>query len=109
MVISSARVIWLISWATRCETGACEVTHGHEAASADVSEAALTADIEDEPAMARHLLRLTDPDERARWSEKSLRNAQRFSADKMIGEYIALYRALGHYLGVAGLWPRSAG
>src|SRR6478609_7510726 len=44
MVISSARVIWLISWATRCETGACEVTHGHEAASADVSEAAFTAE-----------------------------------------------------------------
>src|ERR1700759_2995842 len=44
MVISSARVIWLISWATRCETGACEVTQGHEAASADVSAAALTAE-----------------------------------------------------------------
>jgi hypothetical protein len=36
MLISSARLIWLISWATRCETGACDVTHGHEAASADV-------------------------------------------------------------------------
>ena len=43
MLISSARLIWLISWATRCETGACDVTHGHEAASADVSAEAWLA------------------------------------------------------------------
>jgi hypothetical protein len=39
MVISSARLIWLISWATRCEMGARDVTHGHEALAAEVSEA----------------------------------------------------------------------
>ena len=39
MLISSARLIWLISWATRCEMGACDVTHGHEAPAAEVSEA----------------------------------------------------------------------
>ena len=30
MVILSARLIWLISWATRCAMGAWEVTHGQE-------------------------------------------------------------------------------
>ncbi|MEO8440389.1 MAG: glycosyltransferase family 1 protein [Spartobacteria bacterium] len=58
-------------------------------------EAALTADVEDEPAMARALLGLTDPAERARWSDKSLLNAERFRAEKMIAGYIELYRSLG--------------
>ena len=57
--------------------------------------AALTADGEDEPAMARALLQLTDPAERARWSEKSSRNAERFRAEEMIARYIELYRSLG--------------
>jgi glycosyltransferase involved in cell wall biosynthesis len=61
-------------------------------------EAALIADVEDEAAMARALLRLTDPAERARWSEKSLHNAQRFSVEKMIVQYLALYRSLGAHL-----------
>src|SRR6266568_6733072 len=34
MEISSARLIWLISSATRCATGAREVTHGQEALAA---------------------------------------------------------------------------
>ncbi|MGH8095319.1 MAG: glycosyltransferase [Chthoniobacterales bacterium] len=58
-------------------------------------EAALTVPVDDEVAMARVLLRLTDPAERARWSEKSLRNAQRFSVEEMIAHYVALYRSLG--------------
>jgi glycosyltransferase involved in cell wall biosynthesis len=58
-------------------------------------EAALRANVADEPAMARAVLRLNNPVERAQWSEKSLRNAERFQAEKMISEYIALYRALG--------------
>ncbi len=58
-------------------------------------EAALTADVSDEATMAQSLLRLIDPAERARWSEKSLRNAERFHAEKMIGHYIELYRTLG--------------
>ena len=57
--------------------------------------AALTADGDDEPAMARALLQLTDPAERARWSEKSSRNAERFRAEEMIARYIKLYRSLG--------------
>ncbi len=58
-------------------------------------DAALTAEVDDEPAMARALLLLTDPAERARWSEKGVRNAERFRAEIMIGHYVELYRALG--------------
>ena len=58
-------------------------------------DAALIANVDDEPAMARVLVRLTDPAERARWSEKSLRNAERFRAEEMIARYIELYRSLG--------------
>ena len=58
-------------------------------------EAALTAKVEDEAAMARAILRLTDPAERARWSEKSVRNAERFKTEEMIARYIELYRTLG--------------
>jgi hypothetical protein len=41
---------------------------------------------------------LTDPAERAIWSEKSLRNAERFSATKMISRYIDIYRSTGAQL-----------
>jgi len=58
-------------------------------------DAALTAELEDEPAMARAVLRLLDPAERARWSAKGLQNVERFTAEKMIAQYIALYRSLG--------------
>ena len=58
-------------------------------------DAALTAPVEDEAAMARALLNLTDPTERACWSEKSLRNAQRFVADDPTAQYLALYHSLG--------------
>jgi glycosyltransferase involved in cell wall biosynthesis len=50
---------------------------------------------EDEAGFAEDLVRLTDADARARWSEKSLRNAERFSTEKMIAQYIAIYRSLG--------------
>ncbi len=58
-------------------------------------EAALFHDAHDEEGFAEDLLRLTDPEERATWSERSLHNAARFSADKMIGQYIDIYRRLG--------------
>jgi glycosyltransferase involved in cell wall biosynthesis len=58
-------------------------------------EAALFHDAHDEEGFAADLLRLTDPEERAIWSERSLRNAARFSVDKMIGHYIDIYRRLG--------------
>ena len=57
--------------------------------------AALVRDIDDEPGFASDILRLRDSGERERWSEKSLRNAEKFSAEKMIARYIELYRELG--------------
>jgi len=84
---------WPIIEAQAC---ACPVICADREPMADVGgDAALTAPIEDEAAMARALLRLSDPAERARWSEKSLRNAQRFVAGDPIAQYIALYRSLG--------------
>jgi glycosyltransferase involved in cell wall biosynthesis len=52
-------------------------------------------EVEDEEGFATDLLRLTNPEKRAIWSEGSLRNAERFSTDKMIGQYIDIYRGLG--------------
>ena len=58
-------------------------------------EAAITHDVDDEAGFARSILRLTDPAERERWSERSLENVQRFTAEEMIAKYISLYRTLG--------------
>jgi len=52
-------------------------------------------DVHDEQGFATDLLRMNDPAERAVWSEKSLRNAERFSANKMISRYIDIYRSMG--------------
>jgi glycosyltransferase involved in cell wall biosynthesis len=57
--------------------------------------AAIAHPVEDEAAFAADLLRLTDPAERARWSAKALENAKRFSTERMISEYLVLYRSLG--------------
>ncbi|MDQ3198747.1 MAG: glycosyltransferase family 4 protein [Verrucomicrobiota bacterium] len=78
------------------QTCGCPVICSDREPMSDVGgEAALTSKVDDEPAMARSLLRLTDPVERASWSEKSLRNADRFRAEAMIAQYIELYRSLG--------------
>lgn len=58
-------------------------------------DAGLYHAVEDEEGFAADLLRLTNPDARARWSERSLQNAQRFSRDRMIARYIDIYRELG--------------
>lgn len=57
--------------------------------------AALTQDVDDEAGFARSVLRLTDPTERALWSERSLENVKRFAAEDMIAKYVELYRKLG--------------
>jgi glycosyltransferase involved in cell wall biosynthesis len=59
------------------------------------SEAGLIHPAEDEEAFAAEIIRLTDPEDRARWSEKSLRNAQRFSIEKMTAEFISVYHRSG--------------
>jgi glycosyltransferase involved in cell wall biosynthesis len=84
---------WPIIEAQAC--GCPVICSNREPMSEVGGEAALTAEVDDEPAMARALLRLTDPAERARWSEKSLSNAERFRAEEMIAHYIELYRSLG--------------
>jgi glycosyltransferase involved in cell wall biosynthesis len=58
-------------------------------------DAGLFHDVDDEDGFAADLLRLTDPAERAKWSDRSLRNARRFSTGKMIAHYIDIYRSLG--------------
>jgi len=58
-------------------------------------DAGLFHDVNDGPGFAADLLRLNDPAERAPWSEKSLRNAERFSTQKMISRYIDIYRSIG--------------
>jgi glycosyltransferase involved in cell wall biosynthesis len=58
-------------------------------------EAGIFHDVNDEQGFAADLLHMNDPAERAVWSEKSLRNAERFSAQKMISRYIEIYRSMG--------------
>jgi glycosyltransferase involved in cell wall biosynthesis len=58
-------------------------------------DAGLFHDVSDEKGFAEDLLQLADPVRRAQWSEKSLRNASRFSTDEMIAHYIDIYRNLG--------------
>jgi glycosyltransferase involved in cell wall biosynthesis len=61
-------------------------------------DAGLFRDAADEAGFAADLLRLTDPAERATWSAKGLRNAERFSTAKMVSRYIDVYRSLGAQL-----------
>jgi len=61
-------------------------------------DAGLFHDPDDEAGFARDLLRLHDPAQRAIWSEKSLRNSERFSTSQMISHYIDIYRNLGAQL-----------
>jgi glycosyltransferase involved in cell wall biosynthesis len=58
-------------------------------------DAALLHDINDEVGFATDVLRLRDPAERERWSEKGLRNAERYRTEKMIARYVEVYRGLG--------------
>jgi glycosyltransferase involved in cell wall biosynthesis len=57
--------------------------------------AGLFHDATDEAGFATDILRLNDPAERSVWSDKGLRNAERFSIEKMISRYIDIYRSLG--------------
>lgn len=61
-------------------------------------DAGLFHNVDDEAGFAADLLRLSDPAERRIWSEKSLRNAERFSTTRMISQYIDIYRSLGAQL-----------
>jgi glycosyltransferase involved in cell wall biosynthesis len=63
-----------------------------------VGDAGLLHAPDDEAGFAADLLRLADPAQRAIWSEKSLRNAERFSTNRMVSQYIDIYRSLGAQL-----------
>ncbi|MEO5720550.1 MAG: glycosyltransferase family 1 protein [Chthoniobacterales bacterium] len=49
---------------------------------------------DDEAGFAQDLLRLTDAAEHADWSARALKNAQRFTTERMIANYRELYREL---------------
>ena len=84
---------WPIIEAQAC---GCPVICADREPMAEVAgDAGLRLEVEDEAAMARAVLSLTNPEERERWSEKSLQNVRRFDAEEMVAQYIALYRTLG--------------
>ncbi|HWM24997.1 MAG TPA: glycosyltransferase family 1 protein [Chthoniobacterales bacterium] len=84
---------WPIMEAQAC---GCPVICGDRAPLPEVAgDAGLIHPVEKEESFAAEIIRLTDPEERAKWSAKSLRNAQRFSPERMIAEYISAYRSSG--------------
>jgi ADP-heptose:LPS heptosyltransferase/glycosyltransferase involved in cell wall biosynthesis len=54
-------------------------------------EAGLLREVDDENGFATDILRLTDPGERERWGQKSLANAQRFTIERMVQDYLRIY------------------
>ena len=87
---------WPIAEAQAC---GCPVITSDRAPMAEVAgDAGLIHSLDDEEAFAADIVRLSDPAERAKWSEKSLRNAERFSTERMIAEYIAAYRRVAPQL-----------
>lgn len=87
---------WPIAEAQAC---GCPVICSDSGPMPDVAgEAGLIHSVEDEAAFAENVLRLSNPDERRIWSEKSLRNAERFTTTRMIAEYVEVYRNLAPQL-----------
>lgn len=83
---------WPIIEAQAC---GCPVVCSSAGPMAEVAGAgALLRKPEDEEGFAQDLLRLTNPDERARWSARALENATRFTTAGMISKYRELYRSL---------------
>jgi glycosyltransferase involved in cell wall biosynthesis len=84
---------WPIAEAHAC---GCPVLCADREPMSEVAGAAgLMHPLEDEAGFAADLLRLVDPEERARWSDKAVENAKRFSTGRMISQYVELYRSLG--------------
>ena len=74
----------------------CPVICGDGAPLPEVAgDAGLIHPVEDEEAFAAEVIRLADPEERALWGAKSLSNAQRYSTERMIAEYISAYHSGG--------------
>jgi glycosyltransferase involved in cell wall biosynthesis len=78
------------------QTCGCPVICSDRAPLPEVAgEAGLIHPVEQEEQFAAEILRLANPEERTLWSAKSLRNAERFSTDKMIAEYVSAYQRTG--------------
>jgi glycosyltransferase involved in cell wall biosynthesis len=87
---------WPIAEAHAC---GCPVICSDRAPMPEVAgDAGLIHAVEDEDAFAADIVKLSDDAERQRWSEKSLRNAERFSTERLIAEYAAIYRKLAPQL-----------
>lgn len=83
---------WPIIEAQAC---GCPVVCSDSGPLPDVAGAAgLVCPLEDEEAMARAILMLTDPAQRALYVQRGLKNVERFATGKMIGNYLALYEEL---------------
>jgi len=87
---------WPIAEAQAC--GCPVICSDREPLPEVAGNAGLSHDVADVEGFAADVLRLANPQERARWSEKSLRNAERFTSRRMIEQYIALYRSVGAQL-----------
>jgi glycosyltransferase involved in cell wall biosynthesis len=87
---------WPIAEAEAC--GCPVVCSDHPPMSEAAGDAGLMHAVNDEEGFARDILRLTNEEERAEWSRKSLRAAARFAPEKMIAQYVEIYRTLAPQL-----------
>lgn len=83
---------WPIAEAHAC--GCPVICTDREPMNEVAGSAGLRHPIDDEAGFAADLLRLANPLEREREGVKALENASRFSAARMISEYVELYRTL---------------
>ena len=60
-------------------------------------DAALIRDVDDEAGFAADILRLMDATQRSFWVSKGLENVKRFTTQKMLFEYITLYKELNAF------------
>ncbi len=87
---------WPIAESQAC--GCPVICSNHPPMSEAAGDAGLMHAVADEEGFARDILRLTKEDERAKWSEKSLRAAERFAPERMIAQYVKIYRTLAPQL-----------
>lgn len=86
---------WPVIEAQAC---GCPVVCGDTPALAETAgSGAFVRPADDVNGFAEHLTcLLTDPAERAAWTERGFRNAERFATARMVDAYLALYRELAH-------------
>ena len=87
---------WPIAEAQAC--GCPVICSDHPPMSEAAGDAGLLHRVDDEEGFARDVIRLTNASERAQWSEKGLRAATRFASEKMIAQYVDVYRTLAAQL-----------